>query len=208
MMVRSLRHDWLARDAERARAFRLEREYTEGGRQGPPPQVVKQAAIRRAGRLAAISTLVETGTLHGDMIAAMLPYFDDLYSIELSRELYLLARLRFLGRRRVHLILGDSCEQLPLLLRRLNSPCVFWLDGHYGGGCMARGAKDVPIVEELSAILAHPVDGHVILIDDVGIFERAEGDAPTLAALEALVRANRPESDWAIADNMITITLR
>jgi hypothetical protein len=207
MIARFLRRDWLAPDEERARARRLEREYADGGRQGPPPHVVKQAAVRAAGRSTAGGILVETGTLHGDMVAAMLPFFDDIYSIELSRELHLLARLRFLGRRRVHLILGDSAEQLPLLLPRLDRPCVFWLDGHYGGGCMARGAKDVPIVEELEAILAHPVAGHVILIDDVGIFARAEGDTPSLADLETLVRASNPSCGWSVADNMIRVTL-
>ncbi len=207
LVARTLRRDWLARDEELARARRLEREYAAGGRAGPPPHVVKQSAVRDAARAASIHTLVETGTLHGDMVAAMLPYFDEVYSIELSREFWLLARLRFLGRRRVHLIRGDSGQELPRLLRRLDRRCVFWLDSHYGGGAMARGAKDVPIREELRAILDHDVGGDVVLIDDVGIFRRAEGDTPSLEDLEALVRTSRPGAGWEIRDNMIRVAL-
>jgi hypothetical protein len=208
MLARALCRDWLARRRELLRARRLERDYAAGDRLQPPPHVVKQLAVRDAARAAAIRTLVETGTLHGDMVAAMLPYFDDVYSIELSRELWLLARLRFLGRRRVHLLHGDSAVELPRLLRRLDCRCIFWLDGHYGGGATARGAKDVPVVEELQAILAHPASGHLVLVDDVGIFRRAEGDAPTLGDLETLVRTACPTASWEIRDNMIRIALR
>lgn len=207
LIYRSWRHDWLARDEERARQAALKRAYEASGRTGPPPHIIKQEAVRQAARAGRIRTLVETGTLHGDMVAAMSSDFDDIYSIELSLELYLLARLRFLGRRHVHLIRGDSSDQLGLLLQRVNDRCVFWLDGHYGGGIMARGKKDVPIVEEINAILAHPVHGHVILIDDLGIFERAQDGTPSTAALEELVRDKDPSCSFVTEDNMIRITL-
>lgn len=207
MILRFLQHDYFARDAEQKRRQRLRREWVDGGRVGPPPHIVKQEAVRRAAQAGGIRAFVETGTLHGDMIAAVASDFDRLYSIELSHELYLLARLRFLGRRHINLIQGDSSEKLAALLDTIDCPCVFWLDGHYGGGVMARGKKDVPIVEELTAILAHRIREHVILIDDAGIFERAAGDTPSLAELEEMIRAVSSTCDFVVEDNMILVTL-
>jgi hypothetical protein len=207
LVLRILKADHLQREKWQADRLRLKREWEEAGRVGPPPHAVKESAIRTLAHAHGIRTLVETGTLHGDMVAALLLDFDHLYSIELSRELYWLARLRFLGRRNVHLIEGDSSEKLPRVLTRIDTPCIFWLDGHYGGGFMARGRKDVPIVEELSAILAHPVPGHTIVIDDVGIFQRAEGDTPSLVELERQIKSSQPASEFVVVDNMIYVTL-
>ena len=204
---RIARADYLEREKWQARRLHLKREWEQGGRVGPPPHAVKESALRTLAHAHGIRTLVETGTLHGDMVAALALDFDHIYSIELSRELYWLARLRFLGRRHVHLVQGDSSEVLRRLLERIDTPCIFWLDGHYGGGHMARGKKDVPIVEELAAILAHPAREHVVVIDDVGIFERAEGDTPSLQELKAQIEASRPTSEFVVADNMIRVVL-
>jgi hypothetical protein len=207
LILRILRADLLQHEKWEAERLRLKREWEEAGRVGPPPHAVKESAIRTLAHAHGIRTVVETGTLHGDMVAALALDFDHVYSIELSRELYWLARLRFLGRRNVHLVLGDSAEKLPSVLTHVDAPCIFWLDGHYGGGFMARGKKDVPIVEELAAILAHPVHDHTIVIDDVGLFERAEGETPSLEDLEAQIRSSRPASEFVVADNMIHVTL-
>jgi hypothetical protein len=207
LILRIVRADYVERGKAQATRLRLKREWEEGGRVGFPPHAVKESVIRSLAKARGIRTLVETGTLHGDMVAAVARDFDHIYSIELSRELYWLARLRFLGRRNVHLIQGDSSQKLWSVLERIDTPCVFWLDGHYGGSLMARGKKDVPIVEELSAILAHGVHDHVIVIDDVGIFERAEGDTPSLAELERQITSSRPASEFVVEDNMIRVSL-
>lgn len=207
LIARIVRADHLEREKWQARRLQLKRAWEEGGRVGPPPHAVKESTLRSMANARGIRTLVETGTLHGDMVAAVMLDFDHIYSIELSRELYWLARLRFLGLRSVHLVQGDSSDELRTILERIDTPSIFWLDGHYGGGHMARGKKDVPIVEELSAILAHRVRDHVIVIDDVGIFQRAEGDTPSLAELERQIRASRPASEFVVEDNMIRVAL-
>ena len=207
MLWRTARADCLRAEQWQDDRLRLKREWEEGGEQGPPPHAVKESAIRRLARAHGIRTLVETGTLHCDMVAAVLLDFDHIYSIELSRELYWLARLRFLGRRKVRLVQGDSSEKLAHVLARIDVPAIFWLDGHYGGGIMARGKKDVPIVEELAAIPSHAVPDHVVVIDDVGIFRRAEGDTPSLEELEAQIKAARPGSSFVVSQNMIQVEL-
>ena len=96
---------------------------------------------------------METGTYYGDMIAAMMPQFDAIYSIELSDELYDRARRRFRGSDKVTLIHGDSAVELAAIVRGLDRPALFWLDGHYSGGETAKGATETPVLAELEQIL-------------------------------------------------------
>jgi len=46
---------------------------------------------------------LETGTLHGDILAALRRYFKELHSIELRPELYKKAALRFANDRKIKL---------------------------------------------------------------------------------------------------------
>ena len=207
LIARNLKADYVAPGRWRARSLQQKRGWEAGGRVGPPPHMIKEEAVLTAAQTRGIRTLVETGTLHGDMVAAVAGDFDRVYSIELSRELYWLARLRFLGRHRIRLVRGDSSEMIHTILAEIDEPCVFWLDGHYGGGIMAKGKKVSPIVEELSAILGHRVREHVVLIDDAGMFRRGTGDPPSLASLEDLVKASRPSSEFFVEDNIIHVTL-
>jgi hypothetical protein len=41
---------------------------------------------------------------------------------------------------------------LPLIIKDLNEPAIFWLDGHYSSGITAKGDKICPIFEELDSI--------------------------------------------------------
>ncbi len=53
------------------------------------------------------------------------------------------------------------------VLKQINEPVTFWLDGHYSGGRTAMGAKSTPLIEELTTIENHHVKTHTILIDDL-----------------------------------------
>lgn len=64
---------------------------------GPAPHSVKQRAVAELARAHGAKIFVETGTYRGDMVAAMQPNFDKLYSIELSPELHRAAVRRFEG---------------------------------------------------------------------------------------------------------------
>ena len=99
---------------------------------------------------------------------------------------------------------GDSGKVLPSVLARLTEPALFWLDAHYSGPGTARASRDTPIVDEISAILAHPVPGHVALIDDARGFG-ALRDYPTLAALEDFVRERAAGLVYEVSDDVIRI---
>lgn len=183
-----------------------------GGHPHPAPHRAKRKAVREYAHKYGTRILVETGTRYGDMIHAMLPYFDRLISIELGEDLFETAQQRFAREPKVELLLGDSAQKLPELLPTLSEPVLFWLDGHYSGGDTAKGNQATPISEELSAILkrAHDdpqgVGRSVILIDDARCFGTWRG-YPTLSTLRAAVIHEAPNCSWEVRDNTIRIVL-
>ena len=176
------------------------------GRPLPPPHVVKQLVILRYQRSRRLRTFIETGTFTGEMVAAMRPYFDRIFSIEMSPEIYEAASRRFAGDSRVTLVLGDSATELPRLLEALDHPALFWLDGHFMGAGTARAQEDSPVRAELGALLRHPVRGHLVLIDDARLFLGADG-YPTVAELRNWVERERPGSRFDVEDDIIRCVL-
>jgi len=104
---------------------------------------------------------IETGSMGGDGIQQALDEgFQVVYSIEILPEWYNHCVERFKDNPNVHLILGDSGVALEGLLKTIDEPVTFWLDGH-------KGAESTPLLKELEAIKNHPIKNHIILIDDL-----------------------------------------
>ena len=150
--------------------------------------------------------LVETGTYEGDTIAAVRREFREVYTIELHDELYRRAKWRFVFNRSVHVINGDSAEELERLLPRLAEPTLFWLDAHYSGARVtsAKGRYDPPVLFELQAILALREPRHVILIDDARLFGTQPG-YPGLAEVEQVVRESTLDLEMDVERDVIRI---
>lgn len=73
----------------------------------------------------------------GETILAMEPYFDNLYTIELSDYHYNISKSKYNGSK-IKFIFGDSSVQLQSLLSLIDDKCVFFLDGHWSNGNTAR----------------------------------------------------------------------
>jgi hypothetical protein len=111
---------------------------------------------------------VESGTWVGDGVQMALDAgFKKVRSIELSPIYFARSSKRFNGNPAVQLYQGNSGEMLYEVIKDIQVPITFWLDGHYSGGDTARGAKKTPILEELDQIKRHPIKTHTILIDDM-----------------------------------------
>lgn len=151
-----------------------------------------------------ISTLVETGTYLGAGIDACLQFFDHIYSIEVDHQLAERAKAKYSTNEKVKIIEGDSGKELASLITELKSPVIFWLDGHYSGGITGKGEKNTPIMKELSAIVAHPIKGHLILIDDARCFI-GEFDYPSLFEIYEWVKAIDPNYKINVKDDIIRI---
>ncbi len=194
---------WLTSRGERRRR-RKRRRWEAAGRPETQPSSVKHEIIREYARRFGLGSFVETGTYHGGTVEAVKRDFRRIYTIELDPQLAARARQRFARDGHVTVLQGDSARVLSTVLARLTEPALFWLDGHYSGPGTARGSRDTPILEELDAILAHPVRGHVVLIDDARAFG-ALRDYPTLAELMAFVRAGANGLTCEVRDDVIRV---
>lgn len=199
----TLLHDFVRR-------IKLERQYRDWDRRGRPsrpaktPYLVKLEAIREYAKRHGTRVMVETGTFRGNMIVAQRRHFDRIWSIELDPALHAAARERLARFRHVTLLRGDSATEIAKVLAELRQPALFWLDAHWSGGITARAEVDTPISAELEQVLAHPVRGHVVLIDDAHEFV-GENGYPTYEALAREVKAARPDLEVELRDNIIRI---
>lgn len=171
----------------------------------PVDHSVKQTAVKAVSKFYSLSTLVETGTYLGDMVFACLPSFSKIISIELSQDLYTRAKNIFQENCHVTLINGDSGKMFRTLIPSLNSPCLYWLDGHYSSGITARGSKDTPILEELNCIgISQHSAQSAILIDDARCFDGI-GDYPSLEEIQQLCLDFFPQHSFLVSHDIIFI---
>lgn len=204
-LLKTTRAYHMVRNRRRLRLSDLEvREWICAGRPVPPPQRVKQDALRAHAERYGLRIFVETGTFLGDTVEALKGLFERVFTIEISSELASNARKRFKHDRHIRVIEGDSGKELQRLIPEIDGPCLFWLDGHYSGGITGRGEKDTPIYEELAHILGAPDLGHVIVIDDARLFG-ADPSYPSIEALETFVRERRPNVEIVTESDSIRI---
>ena len=112
---------------------------------------------------------IETGTLNGDTIFTMEPYFNTLYTIEFSEKYYTNTKKRYKGNK-INFIYGDSSIVLESLLKNINEKCIFFLDGHWSSGDTAKSDKDCPLYEEITHINNVYSNEAIIIIDDYRLF--------------------------------------
>ena len=193
----------LARIHRQNRLRKKLRKWEEEGAAGAMPNLGKQQVVIKYIKEFSPAVFVETGTYKGKMVYAVMPYIDQIYSIELDETHFQNARRRFAGYPDIHILQGQSGEILPQILKTIGEPCLFWLDAHYSGGSTARGDLETPIMQEMECILNHPrMEQHVILIDDARCFV-GEKDYPTLESLEKRIRETRPNWIFEVANDII-----
>jgi hypothetical protein len=118
---------------------------------------------------------LETGTLIGETTLNMQPYFECVYTIELSEKYYKDFDALKTEKKCENIFnyLGDSSIVIPKIIESLEKKdrVIFWLDGHWSSGDTARGEKDCPLMEECKSIdLLYKSNKGIILIDDYRLF--------------------------------------
>ena len=152
-----------------------------------PRDLEKQKIVLSYLRKYQIKCFVETGTCFGQMVRGVRDDVNKVYSIEIDRVLYAVARMRFRRDSKVRIFHGDSGNLLRQLVPSLEETSLFWLDAHYSGGVTGKGSTDTPILSELEAIGQDTLRRHIILIDDTAYF--GHGDYPTLeATIQGILR--------------------
>jgi hypothetical protein len=171
----------------------------------PAPFTVKVYLINKLTTKYKCNILVETGTFKGEMIDAQLNNFDHLYTIELSKDLFLEAKNKFKDVKKVTLIQGDSSQMLKTIINNLTDNTLFWLDGHYSGGITAMGDKICPIFEELE-IIFQTKRKFTILIDDYRLFN-GNGGYPTVNELKEFINATGIQYKFKVIVDIILIKI-
>ena len=187
--------------------YRHKRDYKKwllSGKPIPVPHTVKQMTVKEYANMFKTDIFVETGTYLGEMVFALKDVFQQIYSIELSTKLYEKVNKKFSKYKHISIYNGDSSLVLPKILNKVHKPCLFWFDAHYSAGITAKGEKETPILDELKHIFNHPIDGHIILIDDARCFI-GQNDYPTIGELRNIVLSRYPDSIFDVKDDIIRI---
>jgi hypothetical protein len=169
----------------------------KGSPQPKVPHLVKQRVIPEYAQKFRLRTLVETGTNFAHMLYVQKGHFKEIYSIELDPWKVESARRKFANHPNIHVLEGDSGEVLPRLLPALKEPCLFWLDGHDFD-------VSTPVKKELEALYKHPIQDHVLLVDDARWFD-GRTDYPTLEEMRAQVARDYPGHVMEVKDDIIRI---
>ena len=121
------------------------------------------------------AVFVETGTSHGGGVKAALEVgFTRVVSIEPVTEYYEECFEKFrkkIKQKKVKLIHGASEDHLAAAISCIDSPIVYWLDGHLQS--IDSDASHCPLAEEVKAILDKKIgDSDVVMVDDIRMLKR------------------------------------
>lgn len=121
-------------------------------------------------------TFVETGTLVGKTAEWAASRFTNVYTIELSYNWFIMAKVYLRGFKNVQLLHGRSQTVLKDLAPRLRYPTLFWLDAHWSRdlGYPRIEPSVCPVLEEIEHISKSEL-AHVILVDDFRLFGTERG---------------------------------
>lgn len=138
---------------------------------------------------------IETGSFEGYSIQLALDSgFSEVYSIELFDSYYQHCVNRFKNDPRVHLICGDSSIELEKLLKTMpDTPFTFWLDAHT--------SDTTPIIHELELVLSRNVDGELIYIDDMRLYNNFN-DQVNIGKITEIIQKYKPHAKISYEDDI------
>ena len=132
----------------------------------PLPFLLKRKILLNYIKKKRLDNFIETGTCYGDMLAGIKNHVEKAVSVEIDENLYQAAQNRFINDEHVKIILGDSADILPAIVKEIDKPTLFYLDAHYSGSGTGRGKTDTPLLSELKLLSKMNIKNHIILIDD------------------------------------------
>lgn len=105
-----------------------------------------------------IQTIIETGTYLGNTTLAFSAMAPHIHTIENNHQFVAIARRKFKNKKNIRLHIGSSPEVLRVLLPKIRSRSLFFLDAHW--------YNYFPLLDELRAIAKHADITKVIVIHD------------------------------------------
>ena len=154
----------------------------------------KRRYLADIARSSHVSMFIETGTYLGKTASLLADVCQRVVTVEIEPSLYERASELFKDRPHVQVLAGDSRDLMPKILADLTEPALFWLDGHFSGG-ISGGRAEPPITSEIQAILRHPIQDHIVVIDDARLFRGRQG----YPQIREIVRLVEKESAYKVA---------
>ena len=153
-----------------------------------------------------VKNFIETGTYKGNSSFWAAIHFDNVFTIELNKELYEETSSRKDAPKNITFLQGNSKDVLPEFVNKLDGQSIFWLDGHW---CMGAGGKEdeCPLMNELMAI--SKTKDSIILIDDARCFlgplppPHNANDWPRIDEIFSLIRNYFPDYTSTIVEDVI-----
>jgi hypothetical protein len=162
------------------------------GRKYPPMDILyKRKRLKKLGKKFNCDSLIETGTYNGKTIFYLRKRFKKIMSVEVYKPCYQDALKRVQRFKNIELFYGDSRQQLPIMIVKIEGRCLFWLDGHYSGSGTGMSESECPVIEELIAIKEAKRKDHLILIDDAREFKGGNDYPPLHEVLKLLYDINQ-----------------
>ena len=118
-----------------------------------------------------LDVFVETGTFHGDTLITMAPLFNELHSVELSKELWQESAERLKSHTNVKIEQGNSPDWISKLMPSIKeASALFWLDAHWCVSEKTAGENSqCPLIQEITSI-GNLNTNSAIIIDDARLF--------------------------------------
>jgi|TARA_R110000796_G_scaffold140149_4_gene256292 hypothetical protein len=107
----------------------------------------------------------ETGTHKGESVQTALDLgFEKVVTVELIHNFFNECAFKFIDKPNVNLFYGHSNDKMDEMLNLVDSPALFWLDGHVDG------VNADCLWDELEHIKNHTIKTHTIIVDDIPLY--------------------------------------
>lgn len=163
-----------------------------------------KALVKSIATSTKIENFVETGTGTGQTSVWAVPYFDNVYTIEIDKNRS--AEAFGHDNSKIHFIVGDSKIELPKLIDNLKGKSLFFLDTHSYTVDNKSNNVSCSVIEELNAIAK--CDSPIIFINDVYRFMGPQVDLgraewPSFEQIFVLCKSLFKSSNITIIDGVI-----
>ena len=123
-----------------------------------------------------VKYFVETGTYKADTTILASKIFEKVFTMEIVELLYknCVQRVDSLEIKNIDLYHGDSLKRLPEIASSLEESTLFFLDAHQSGGDTSNNGIQVPLYEEITAIVTNrnkKVESDIFVVDDLRLFD-------------------------------------
>lgn len=116
-----------------------------------------------------ITSFIESGTNEGKTAVWAAQWFKNVFTIELSKQIFSSNKDKLESYDNIHPFLGNSPDVIRKILSNVEPPRLIWLDAHYNGNVeLTNDEEECPLLREIEAL--NGSDQNWIFIDDARYF--------------------------------------